>query len=172
MQKVNESSNGRFRTLSHGTTLHGGQRIRDTQGNPITGRPEPTMYYYDGSAIAQGMDAARAVKGGPINYAVIGLGTGSLICRAQPGDKVTYYEIDPMMVRLARDHGLFTFLKECAQDVPIVMGDARLTLAEAPGRQLRPDRGRRLHLRRDPDPPADPRGDGDLSRSSRRTASC
>jgi hypothetical protein len=130
--KVNETANGRFRTLSHGTTLHGGQRLRDNQGNPVTGRPEPTMYYYDGSAIAQGMDAARAVKGGgPMNYAVIGLGTGSLICRSQPGDKAAYYEIDPLMVRLARDSGMFTFLKECGQDVPIIMGDARLTLAEA-----------------------------------------
>jgi hypothetical protein len=129
--KVNETSNGRFRTLSHGTTLHGGQRIRDNQGNPVTGRPEPTMYYYDGSAIAQGMDAARAVKGGPINYAVIGLGTGSLICRSQPGDTAAYYEIDQQMVRLARDTGLFTFLKECGQEVPIIMGDARLTLADA-----------------------------------------
>ena len=131
--KVNETSNGQFRTLSHGTTLHGGQRIRDRQGKPVTGRPQPTMYYYDGSAIAQGMDAARAVKGGgPINYAVIGLGTGSLICRSQPGDKASYYEIDHLMVRLSRDTGLFTFLKECGQDVPIIMGDARLTLADAP----------------------------------------
>ena len=132
VMKVNDTANGRFRTLSHGTTLHGGQRIRDKQGNPVTGRPEPTMYYYDGSAIAQGMDAAKAVKGGPISYAVIGLGTGSLICRSQPGDKATYYEIDALMVRLSRDMGYFTFLKECGQDVPIVMGDARLTLADAP----------------------------------------
>jgi hypothetical protein len=132
VMKVNDTANGRFRTLSHGTTLHGGQRIRDKQGNPVTGRPEPTMYYYDGSAIAQGMDAAKAVKGGPISYAVIGLGTGSLICRSQPGDKATYYEIDQLMVRLSRDMGYFTFLKECGQDVPIVMGDARLTLADAP----------------------------------------
>ncbi|MPZ38113.1 MAG: class I SAM-dependent methyltransferase [Rhizobiales bacterium] len=133
VMKVNETSNGRFRTLSHGTTLHGGQRIRDNQGNPVTGRPAPTMYYYDGSAIAQGMDAARTVKGGgPMSYAVIGLGTGSLICRSQPGDKAVYYEIDPLMVRLSRDMGMFTFLKECGQDVPIVMGDARLTLTDAP----------------------------------------
>ena len=131
--KVNDTSNGQFRTLSHGTTLHGGQRIRDKQGKPVTGRPQPTMYYYDGSAIAQGMDAARAVKGGgPISYAVIGLGTGSLICRSQPGDKAAYYEIDQLMVTLARDMGYFTFLKECGQDVPIIMGDARLTLADAP----------------------------------------
>jgi len=130
VMKVNDTSSG-FRTLSHGTTLHGGQRIRDRKGNLITGRPEPTMYYYDGSAIAQGMDAVRAVKGGPINYAVIGLGTGSLICRSQPGDTSHYYEIDARMVWLARDSGLFTFLKECGQGNQIVMGDARLTLADA-----------------------------------------
>jgi hypothetical protein len=129
--KVNETANGQFRTLSHGTTLHGGQRIRDNKGQPVTGRPEPTMYYYPGSAIAQGLDAARAVKGGPINYAVIGLGTGSLICRSQPGDNAAYYEIDALMQWLARDSGQFTFLKECGQNVPIIMGDARLTLADA-----------------------------------------
>jgi hypothetical protein len=131
VMKVNDTSTG-FRTLSHGTTLHGGQRIRTRDGKPVTGRPAPTMYYYDGSAIAQGMDAARAVKGGPIHFAVIGLGTGSLVCRSQEGDTSEYYEIDATMVKLTRDSGLFTFLKECGQNNRIVMGDARLTLAEAP----------------------------------------
>jgi hypothetical protein len=131
VHKVSESSNGRFRTLSHGTTLHGGQRIRDAQGNPVAGRPEPTMYYYDGSAIAQVQDAVRARKGGPIDYAVIGLGTGTMACRQQPGDTVTYYEIDPTSIWIARDSGLFTFLKECPVK-QIVLGDARLTLAQAP----------------------------------------
>ena len=120
--------------LSHGTTLHGGQRIRDAEGNPVTGRPEPMMYYYDGSAIAQGMDAARAAKGGgPIRYAVIGLGTGSLACRAQPGDTRALLRDrsgDDPASRANPD--LFTFLTECGPDVPIIIGDARLTLAEAP----------------------------------------
>ena len=54
-----------------------------------------------------------------------------MACRSQPGDNAVYYEIDALMVRLARDMGYFTFLKECGQDVPIIMGDARLTLADA-----------------------------------------
>jgi spermidine synthase len=71
---------------------------------------------------------------------VIGLGTGSLICRAQPGETVHYYEIDAAMVRIARDpilarngkpENAFTFLRDCAPDAPIIMGDARLTLADA-----------------------------------------
>jgi hypothetical protein len=130
--KISESADGRFRVLSHGTTLHGGQRIRDADGNPLTGRPDLIMYYYDGSAIAQVLDAARARTGGAIRYAVIGLGTGSLTCRAEPEDTVHYYEIDPAIVRIARDPNLFSFVSECRPNVPIILGDARLTLAEAP----------------------------------------
>jgi len=128
--KIAESADGRFRLLSHGTTLHGGQRIRDLDGNPTTGRPEPIMYYYDGSAMAQVLDAARA-RTKPIRYAVIGLGTGTLACRAQPGDSVHYYEIDPAMIRIATDPTKFSFLTEC-RPVTVTLGDARLTLAEAP----------------------------------------
>jgi hypothetical protein len=132
VHKITETSDGRFRTLSHGTTLHGGQRIRDDNGNAITGRPEPIMYYYDGSGLAQVLDAARAHANRPINYAVIGLGTGSLACRAEANDTVHYYEIDRSIIRIARDPNLFNFLSECRPNVPIVLGDARLTLAEAP----------------------------------------
>jgi hypothetical protein len=130
--KITESTDGRFRVLSHGTTLHGGQRIRDANGEPLTGRPDPIMYYYDGSAIAQVLDAARARDGGAISYAVIGLGAGTLACRAEPNDTVHYYEIDPAIIRIARDPALFTFVPECRPDVPIILGDARLTLADAP----------------------------------------
>jgi hypothetical protein len=132
VHKVADSEDGRFRVLSHGTTLHGAERIRDANGNPVEGRPIPVMYYYDGSAMAQVMDAVRARKAGPISYAVIGLGSGSLACRARPADTVHYYEIDPAIIHIARDSGLFHFLSACRPDVPIMLGDARLTLADAP----------------------------------------
>jgi hypothetical protein len=132
VHKVADSEDGRFRVLSHGTTLHGAERIRDANGNPVEGRPIPVMYYYDGSAMAQVMDAVRARNAGPIRYAVIGLGAGSLACRARPADTVHYYEIDPAIIHIARDSGLFHFLSACRPDVPIMLGDARLTLADAP----------------------------------------
>ena len=128
--KVTED--GGYRLLQHGTTLHGGQRIRDADGQPVTGRPEMLLYYYDGSAIAQTFDAVRSTIDGPIRYAVIGLGTGTLACRAEPEDTVHYYEIDPAIIRLARDPSIFTFLSECRPNTPVILGDARLTLAEAP----------------------------------------
>jgi hypothetical protein len=131
--KVVESSDGRFRVLQHGTTMHGAQRIRDDNGLPVTGPPEPLLYYYDGSSIAQAIDAVRArVAPAPLRYAVVGLGAGTLACRAAPEDTVHYYEIDPAAIRIARDRALFRFLADCRPDLPIKLGDARLTLAEAP----------------------------------------
>jgi hypothetical protein len=126
------NANGTYRVLTHGTTIHGGQRIRDASGNPITGRPEVLMYYYDGSAMAQVMDAVRERNNGPISYAVVGLGAGSLACRAHPLDTLRYYEIDPKIVKLATDPAVFTFISECRPEVAITLGDARLTLADAP----------------------------------------
>jgi spermidine synthase len=132
VHKVADSEDGRFRILSHGTTLHGAERIRDGSGNPVSGAPAILMYYYDGSAMAQVMETVRARNAGAIRYAVVGLGAGSLACRAKPADTVHYYEIDPAIIHIARDSGLFHFLSACRPDVPIMLGDARLTLADAP----------------------------------------
>jgi spermidine synthase len=130
--KVSETTDGQFRLLQHGTTLHGGQRIREADGQPASDPTELLMYYWNGSGIGQTFDAVRARANGPIRYAVIGLGAGSLACRAAPDDTVHFYEIDPAIIRIARDPSLFTFLSTCRPDVPITLGDARLTLAEAP----------------------------------------
>jgi len=130
--KVTDSPDGQFRLLIHGTTLHGAQRIRDRFGRPVVGPPEPQLYYSKGAAIAQTINAVRAQMGGPIRYAVIGLGAGSLACYAQPDDTVHFYEIDATIIRIAQDARLFNFLQACRPNVPITLGDGRLTLAEAP----------------------------------------
>ena len=132
VHKISETADGRFRLLTHGTTMHGAQRIRDDDGQPVEGRPEPLLYYYDRSPIAQAIDAVRGRVGGRIRYAVVGLGSGSLACRAAPEDTVHYYEIDAKIIDIARDPSRFRFLSECGQNVEIKFGDARLTLADAP----------------------------------------
>lgn len=131
VHKILDVDGGRFRILQHGTTEHGAQRIRDPRGRPLTGRPEVLTYYHDQSPMAQGLRARREYKGAPIRIAVVGLGTGSLACQIKPGDSLDYYEIDPAVVRIARDPNRFTYLSSCAPDVKIVLGDARLTLADA-----------------------------------------
>ncbi len=135
VHKVMESDGGQFRILKHGTIEHGAQRIRDAQGRPVTGRPQPITYYHDLSPMALGLAAAREKRGGPINVAVVGLGTGTLACQIKPGDQLTYYEIDPSVVKIAKDTNRFTYLSECAPDAKIMIGDARLTLADSPDGQ-------------------------------------
>jgi hypothetical protein len=130
--KIYKSPDGQFRVLKHGTTVHGMERIRQANGEPVTGRPEPLIYYRDGSGIAQTIEAVKARVGGPIQYAVIGLGAGALACRAEPADTVHFYEIDPLIIRIARDANLFGYLSRCRPGVPIILGDARLTLADTP----------------------------------------
>src|SRR5215469_18211338 len=88
-------SDGRFRTLWHGTTAQGSQRIRDNEGNPVTGRPEMISEFFAGGGIAQVFDAMRVRVAGRTSVALIGLGTGTLACSMRPGDLLTYYEIDP-----------------------------------------------------------------------------
>jgi hypothetical protein len=127
-----ETMDGRFRILWHGGIGQGAQRIRDRDGKPVTGRPEMISEFQAGAGIAQTFDAVRARVGGPISYAVIGLGTGSLTCQARPQDSAIYYELDPDVIRIARDPKLFNFVSECRPDIPIVQGDARLTIANAP----------------------------------------
>ncbi|QWG20926.1 fused MFS/spermidine synthase [Bradyrhizobium sediminis] len=126
-----ETSDGRFRVLWHGTIGQGSQRIRDDLGVRVTGRPEMVAEFFDGAGIAQTVDAVRARVGGPIKMAVIGLGTGALTCRTKPGDSVTFYEIDPDVIRVARDPKLFNYISECGPGTEIVQGDARLTLSDA-----------------------------------------
>lgn len=130
VHKVVEEDGGQFRVLQHGTIEHGAQRIRDEEGRPVTGRPEVLTYYHSQSPMTQAIDAVREKKGGPIRIAVVGLGTGSLACQTNPDDELHYYEIDSAVVPIARNR--FDYLSSCAPDARIILGDARLTLAEAP----------------------------------------
>jgi len=104
--------------------------MREADGTPVTGRPEPLTYYYFGGPISEVTSAARAAVGGKLDdVAVVGLGAGSMACHRKESERWTFFEIDPEVVRLARDPNMFRFLSSCAPDAPVVMGDARLTLA-------------------------------------------
>ncbi len=134
VHQVVETTDGRTRLLFHGTTIHGAERIRDEAGHPVVGTPEPLTYYHFGSPLSDAIDATRKVRGTLERVALVGLGTGSLACHRQAGESWTYFEIDPQVIRLARDPRNFRFLSECGRDIGIVTGDARLTLVTSPQR--------------------------------------
>ena len=64
------------------------------------------------------------------NAAIVGLGTGTVAAYGQPGQRMTFFEIDPEVVRIARDPNLFTYLADSDATVETVVGDGRLGLAK------------------------------------------
>lgn len=136
--KVVDLPPGKFRVLYHGTVAHGGEQIRDDQGKPFGGRPQPLTYYYPGGPYDTAIQAVRARAGGRLDrVALVGLGMGSLSCARKPGEAWTFYELDPMSAAIARDSALFRSMSVCAPGAPVVLGDGRLTLQHAkPGIDL------------------------------------
>jgi spermidine synthase len=66
-----------------------------------------------------------------LNIAVSGLGSGSCACLANHDDNLTFYEINPDMVKTASNSKYFSFLQLCPPKGGIIMGDARLNLKNA-----------------------------------------
>lgn len=129
IHRIVETADGTTRLLMHGTTVHGAMRL-----GPPDGPPEPLVYYTAPGPIGTAIRSVRAAQGGALGaVAVVGLGTGSLACHRRGAESWRFYEIDPEVIRIARDPGRFRFLSECGRDMPVVLGDARLTLADAPG---------------------------------------
>lgn len=114
------------RQLAHGTTVHGTQLL----GSPARERT-PTAYYVAGSGVGRAMQALPTLYGAHARVGVVGLGAGTLACYAAAGQAWRFYEIDPAVVRIARDTGQFTFLSLCLPHPTIVLGDARLNLDRA-----------------------------------------
>jgi hypothetical protein len=116
---------GDTRILAHGTTQHGLQIT--TRGR----ERELTTYYSPYSGVGQALFKVPGVYGPNARIGAVGLGTGTLACYTRPGQSWTFYEIDPMMIEVARNGGKFSYLARCNPNVPIVLGDARLSLAGA-----------------------------------------
>ena len=110
-----------LRSFFHGTTLHGAERRHPD------GTVESRTAYYSPEAPYGELLASLTRRPDPLVLGLAGLGTGSLACFAREGDEVRIYEIDPAVVRLAREH--FAALRTCAPDAFIGVGDARLLLA-------------------------------------------
>lgn len=119
---------GNFHRFRHGTTLHG------LQSNDSERRLEAFSYYHNAGPIAQVLTELPAADAPHIG--VVGLGTGTLACYGDPGQDWVFWEIDPAVERIARDPKLFTFLDECPGQHRVVLGDARLRMADTPDNSL------------------------------------
>ncbi|MDQ3927460.1 MAG: fused MFS/spermidine synthase, partial [Actinomycetota bacterium] len=122
--KVISNEQAGYHLLEVGNTNHGAQVFGVTP-------PEPTTYHHRTGPIGQLFDALPN-EDVTSRTAILGLGTGSMACYNKPGQRMTFYEIDPLVERIARDPNLFTYLRDCPGESEVALGDARLKMAEAP----------------------------------------
>ena len=111
--------------LQNGTTTHGGQSIYPQFAT------EPLTYYHRDGPLGQSF-AWLMRTNHDRRVAIVGLGTGTIACYGHPNETWTFYEIDPLIERIAFNTNYFTYLRDCPPAKRIVLGDARLSLQQAP----------------------------------------
>jgi len=127
------AADGRSVQLIHGNTIHG------LQATDPAARGEPTTYYARTGPVGDVFTVTRgrtARLKRPAAVGIVGLGAGELAAYAERGDRFTFYEIDPVLVRVATNPALFTFLSDMPAPASIVLGDGRLSLHDAAGGTL------------------------------------
>jgi SAM-dependent methyltransferase len=112
---------GHMLTLLNGMISHGSQFTSERL------RRKATTYYgpRSGGALALQMPPEGGKRVG-----LVGLGPGTLAAYGRRGDTFRFYEINPLVIRAAREK--FTYLSDCEARVEIVPGDARLALESEP----------------------------------------
>lgn len=113
------------RKLIHGTINHGEQFLREPY------RRQPVTYFCPQSGIGLAM---QAQEGRPRRIGILGLGCGTLAAYGRPGDIFRIYEINPLVLDIARRE--FTYLGDTPARVEVALGDGRLVLESEPSQQF------------------------------------
>jgi SAM-dependent methyltransferase len=106
------------RILSHGSINHGAQFLQPER------RREPITYFHPDSGV--GLAIRSRDSSNPLRVGIIGLGAGIIASYGRTGDVYRFYEINPLVVKIAKTE--FTYLKDSKAQVEVVLGDARLSL--------------------------------------------
>jgi SAM-dependent methyltransferase len=117
---------GMVHMLAHGTTLHGAQST-----NPAYAC-KPLVYYTPSTPIGQVFLRQQDERPNGVRIGAVGLGTGTVSAYVRPVDWLTFFEIDPLVIKIANDPKNFTYTRCAEGKVDYVIGDARLTLSHQP----------------------------------------
>ena len=137
----------RVHMLTNGGTLHG-QQVHDVRGDIGRFADMPTTYYgslagglalsftpkwQGGEAVQQPLELRKLSEvqrpqGRPMRVAAIGLGAGTMAAWGRKGDEWNFFEINPLVDKVARDRRFFTYVTDSPATVNTKLGDARLTL--------------------------------------------
>lgn len=108
--------------LLHGSVIHGQQYMTGER------RYQPTTYYSPIGGAGMAITLSRG--SGPQSVGIVGLGAGTLLTYARPEDRYRAYEINPLVLDMARRH--FTYLQDVRGKLDLVLGDGRLALEREP----------------------------------------
>lgn len=125
--RVCDDENGPSRNLRHGRIIHGVQLLSEDPAR----RAIPLSYYHQSGPLGSVFRGLEAF-GGPRRVGVAGLGIGTIAAYGTKGQEFSFFEIDPDVVRIARDPRWFTFLADSAAATRIVIDDARAAIAREP----------------------------------------
>jgi len=116
-----------YRRLMNGATVHGVESLDPAR------KGEPLAYYHrrGPAGFVFGLQDRNKVPEFA-HVAVVGLGAGSLAAYGKPGQQFDFFEIDPMVVRIAKDPRFFSFLTDCKARTRFVLGDGRRMLLAEP----------------------------------------
>lgn len=123
IHSVARDAQGRFRVLAHGTTVHGLESLDPER------RGEPLAYYSRQGPAGQ---VFRVLGDELERVAFIGLGAGSLAAYGEEGQRFDFFEIDPLVVRIASNPAWFSFVSGSSAETRVIVGDGRLRLALEP----------------------------------------
>jgi len=117
VKEYDRGDNLSSRALVHGVINHGWQYTDEKR------RREPISYFGPGSGIAKALDY---YSGRPRRVGIIGLGVGSFTAWGKAGDSFRIYELDPDVVKIAREQ--FWYLSDSPAKIEVVTGDGRLNM--------------------------------------------
>ncbi len=121
VEDYEDEDTGPHRKLLHGIINHGEQVL-----DPAW-RRSPITYFCPETGIGRAM---TALEGRPRRIGILGLGCGTLLAYSRPGDVVRIYEINPLVLDLARRE--FTYIADSPARVETALGDGRLLLERDP----------------------------------------
>jgi SAM-dependent methyltransferase len=124
--RVTDDDDLGLRELAHGTINHGEQFL-----DPVR-RRQPITYYAPATGI--GLLMTDLQKRGALRVGVVGLGTGTMAAWGRAGDTIRFYEINPLVLKLARSE--FSYLRDSPAKVDVVLGDARLSMEKEQTQQF------------------------------------
>lgn len=132
-----------YRRFINGRIEHGGQSLDAKRAQEHAG------YYVEGSGVAVAFESLRGVRAQSakepephlgtktpqslqaatgLNVGVVGLGAGAMATWLEPRDRCVFYEINPLVETIAREH--FSFLSNCGDRCEVVLGDGRMRLED------------------------------------------